>query len=250
MGGGSNILADDAGFAGLVLLVRTRQFEVRGNAVHVGAGWDFDQLDRRDPAAGADGLEFASGIPGTVGGHWSATPAATATRSASSSARRRCSTRRSNRDLRAVGFRIRLQDVGAEEPGEVVLDVVLGRKRDDPDLAGGNAGPTRRSPPQAPRGPSLRPAAGSGTCRHRWRRPSASRPPAPDAVGARDMREGGAAVFAKHANIIINAGGATAPTSAPGVPDARRVQQRFGVDLDPEVRHLVAGASTSCLLTD
>ena len=64
LGGGSNILADDDGFAGLVLHLADEGFAVRGDAVTVGAGLPFDELIRRSLETGLTGLEFASGIPG------------------------------------------------------------------------------------------------------------------------------------------------------------------------------------------
>ena len=68
LGGGSNVLADDAGFPGIVLHIRADEFQTHQETVTVGAGLDFDELIRRTLAAGLVGLEFASGIPGTVGG--------------------------------------------------------------------------------------------------------------------------------------------------------------------------------------
>ena len=60
-----------------------------------------------------------------------------------------------------------------------------------------------------------------------------------DRVGARDMRVGDAAVFERHANIIVNAGAAT---SRDVLALAQRmkaaVAARFGVGLQEEVRHL------------
>jgi len=60
-----------------------------------------------------------------------------------------------------------------------------------------------------------------------------------EAVGAKEMRVGGAAVYAKHANIIINANNATCRdvlTLAARMQAA--VADRFGVQLEEEVRYL------------
>ena len=60
-----------------------------------------------------------------------------------------------------------------------------------------------------------------------------------DACGARGMHQGGAAVFEKHANIIINTGGATAADVLALEQRLQRcVSQRFGVTLQREVRYL------------
>ena len=65
------------------------------------------------------------------------------------------------------------------------------------------------------------------------------------------MREGGAAVFAKHANIIVNEGGAT---SHDVLRLAARMQQavreRFGEELTPEVQHLVTPRASQGPATD
>jgi len=58
-----------------------------------------------------------------------------------------------------------------------------------------------------------------------------------DQVGARDLTVGDAAVFERHANIVINrgrAGAADVLTLAREMK--RRVLERFGIDLVPEVR--------------
>ncbi len=68
LGGGSNVLADDRGFTGAVLAVAGRDCETRGDVVTVAAGLPLDELVTRTLAAGLSGLEFASGIPGTVRG--------------------------------------------------------------------------------------------------------------------------------------------------------------------------------------
>jgi len=67
-----------------------------------------------------------------------------------------------------------------------------------------------------------------------------------EAAGAKDMREGGAAVFARHANIIINAGGATSGDVLRLAERMRTaVREHFQIDLETEVRHLGPRDATS-----
>jgi UDP-N-acetylmuramate dehydrogenase len=68
LGGGSNLLVSDDGFRGLVVHNAIEGLEFDGTAVHVGCGMDFLEmiLACRDGSIG--GLEFAAGIPGSVGG--------------------------------------------------------------------------------------------------------------------------------------------------------------------------------------
>lgn len=74
IGNGSNTLVADSGFDGVV--VRTRPpkdpaafaVEIVDGTVSVGAWMPLPVLARRSVAAGAHGLEWAVGVPGTVGG--------------------------------------------------------------------------------------------------------------------------------------------------------------------------------------
>lgn len=68
IGKGSNCLFDDEGFDGLVILNKIAFCRFDWPIVHVGAGYSFSLLGVQTARNGWSGLEFASGIPGTVGG--------------------------------------------------------------------------------------------------------------------------------------------------------------------------------------
>ena len=70
LGNGSNLLVADDGVRGMVLRLRKTldSIEVDGHRLAAGAGASFPALARAAAAAGIAGLEFATGIPGTVGG--------------------------------------------------------------------------------------------------------------------------------------------------------------------------------------
>lgn len=68
LGKGSNCLFDDRGFDGLVILNKIAFCNFDWPIVHVGAGYSFSLLGTQTARKGWSGLEFASGIPGTVGG--------------------------------------------------------------------------------------------------------------------------------------------------------------------------------------
>lgn len=70
MGNGSNILVSDKGFAGVVLQVcdKINQIRVEGNRIHAQAGAFLSQVAKVALEHGLTGMEFAAGIPGTVGG--------------------------------------------------------------------------------------------------------------------------------------------------------------------------------------
>jgi UDP-N-acetylmuramate dehydrogenase len=68
LGKGSNSLFDDRGFDGLVILNKIAFCQFDWPIVHVGAGYSFSFLGVQTARKGWAGLEFASGIPGSVGG--------------------------------------------------------------------------------------------------------------------------------------------------------------------------------------
>lgn len=68
IGGGSNILASDAGFNGLVIKIIPGEMTIEDNVVKVWAGNYLAVLLQSTLTAGLTGMEFAAGIPGTVGG--------------------------------------------------------------------------------------------------------------------------------------------------------------------------------------
>ena len=68
VGKGSNSLFHDDGFDGLVILNRIIFCEENGLEVHVGGGYSFSLLGTKTAKKGLTGLEFAAGIPASVGG--------------------------------------------------------------------------------------------------------------------------------------------------------------------------------------
>ncbi len=68
LGGGSNLLVADAGFAGLVLHVGLKGIERDGELFWVAAGEDWDEFVERAVDCECAGVECLAGIPGTVGG--------------------------------------------------------------------------------------------------------------------------------------------------------------------------------------
>ena len=73
LGGGSNVLISDSGFAGTVIRVETagNSFEIdacSGGTLTVSAGADWDEFVSFTIEKGLANLESLSGIPGTVGG--------------------------------------------------------------------------------------------------------------------------------------------------------------------------------------
>lgn len=76
LGNGTNMLVSDEGFDGIILLIKDRQPEINIGetenpeqiSVSVTAGCSLARLATEAAAQGLTGLEFAAGIPGSVGG--------------------------------------------------------------------------------------------------------------------------------------------------------------------------------------
>ena len=72
LGGGTNVLVADSGFAGTVIRISNNSVQAEvdacsGATLTIGAGEDWDELVATTIDRGFAGLETLSGIPGTVG---------------------------------------------------------------------------------------------------------------------------------------------------------------------------------------
>lgn len=69
LGKGSNVIFKDELYDGIIInLSKLDKFEVNDTIITVGAGYSLIRLSLNAAKLGLSGLEFASGIPGTVGG--------------------------------------------------------------------------------------------------------------------------------------------------------------------------------------
>jgi len=68
LGGGSNILISDSGFDGVVIKIQIKGVSVDGLKIFVSAGENLAKLVSLSAENSLSGLEWAVGIPGTVGG--------------------------------------------------------------------------------------------------------------------------------------------------------------------------------------
>ena len=72
LGGGSNVIPHDEGFAGLIIRIRIPGFEViqddvTSTTIKIGAGENWDSVVERTVAMNLSGIEAMSAIPGTTG---------------------------------------------------------------------------------------------------------------------------------------------------------------------------------------
>jgi len=68
LGGASNVLVSDSGFAGLVVLARNNQWSINGTQVIAEAGVNLGFLVQQTVSRGLSGFEPLVAVPGTVGG--------------------------------------------------------------------------------------------------------------------------------------------------------------------------------------
>lgn len=243
LGGGTNVLVSDDGFGGLVIRLNLSQMEIdRENClVRVGAGVSTSLLVEKVVEAGLKGLEFAAGLPGTVGGAIAGNAGcfghALSDFLGSAEIVEPDGAMRMISDMTWFDFSYRKSrflsggDVLAEatfklEPGDPeemrreADEYVAVRVRKHPPEGVLTAGSYFKNlPPDQPGGP--RQAAGALL----------------DQVGAKELSVGDASVFEHHANIVINRGGASARDVLSLAREmARRVRERFSVELVEEVR--------------
>jgi len=238
LGRGSNLLVSDQGFHGLVVVVR-RGFDevvIDGTQVEAGSSVSLPVLARRTAAAGLSGLEWAVGVPGSVGGavcmnaggHGSDT-ATTLLRyrsvdlasgtvvdspAAALDARYRTTSLRST-DV-VVGAVHRLRPGDPEQSADVIAGIVRWRREHQP--GGSNAGSVFVNPADTSAGSLI------------------------DQAGLRGFRIGSAEVSSKHANFIQADEGGSADDVVAVMEHVRSVvAARTGVELRTEIRMLGFG---------
>lgn len=68
LGGGSNLLVSDKGFKGLVIKMQNTKYKIKDAKIYTEAGMSLVRLLNVSVKFGLSGLEWAMGIPGTIGG--------------------------------------------------------------------------------------------------------------------------------------------------------------------------------------
>ncbi len=238
LGGGSNLLISSDGFKGTVIrtALMTDVTSPEPNILEAAAGARLPHLAKYAAGLGLSGLEFAVGIPGTVGGavimnagaHHSCIANILESATIYDAKKRTISTL-TNSDLNfeyrrcvldpaehvVLSARFRMNPDKADVIQEITKQNEDYRWRTQP-LGWPNAGSTFKNP---------EPTRGAGLLL--------------DQAGAKNMKEGAAAVSAIHANFVINMGGAS---SKEVTTLMRRMQEivfeSFQINLKPEWKTL------------
>ncbi|MDO9556821.1 MAG: UDP-N-acetylmuramate dehydrogenase [Coriobacteriia bacterium] len=235
VGKGTNLLVADEGYRGAVIVLG-KQFKKHirdGDRLEAGAACILAYVVQDAFAQGLGGLEFAVGIPGTLGG-------ALAMNAGSREQWIGAATESVTLFVLGEGLlRLRATEVGwgyrtsgLSERG-IILESVLRLSPEDPDRirAAMEANLARRKGTQPLR------ASSAGSVFMNPVGDSAGR--LIETVGLKGMRLGGARVSDVHANFIVNDGGATAADVLGLVGKIQMaVKDRYGIDLRPEIRFL------------
>jgi UDP-N-acetylmuramate dehydrogenase len=235
IGIGSNLLVRDGGISGVVVRLGEglARIEAVGEEVRAGAG----ALDRAVAFAaarsGIAGLEFLSGIPGTVGGGFQTNAGAYGSEFKDVLVFADA-VNRSGTIHRANAADLRLSYRHSAAPSDWIFTGAVFR-----GARGDSAAIHRRlAEIQAAREASqpIRERTGGST----FANPSGHQAwQLIEACGCRGLARGGAMVSEKHTNFLINTGNATAADiEALGEEVRRRVHDRFGITLEWEIRRL------------
>jgi UDP-N-acetylmuramate dehydrogenase len=239
VGSGSNLLIADAGVRGLVVKLdkELNAIELDGTRIRSGGGARLPAVSARAAQAGLTGIEFGVNIPGTVGGavrmnanayggelarvlEWVEIVSAGGTE------------RRTPETLDFVYRRSNLQ------PGEIVARASFALREAASDEVKATLADMRKRRKEAQ-------PSGIKTFGSTFKNPDDPRAEQRtagqllDAAGCRGLRIGGASFSAKHANFVENHGDATtADVISLMAEGRRRVKERFGIELEPEVQSL------------
>ena len=234
LGNGSNILFADEGFAGVVIDISAlgSDIAVEGNMLTAGAGVRLVALCRAALEHGLSGLEFAYGIPGTVGGAVYMNAGAYGGEMKDVlTVVRYLTTEGKVVQASAAELDLSYRHSIFEENGGCILSAQFA-------LQPGNAADIRAKMDElmakrVDKQPLDKPSAGST-----FKRPAGAFAAALiDQCGLRGFRHGGAAVSDKHCGFVVNLGGATCADVLALCDEVRAiVKEKTGYELEKEIR--------------
>ncbi|MBQ8971484.1 MAG: UDP-N-acetylmuramate dehydrogenase [Clostridia bacterium] len=233
VGNGSNLLVRDGGIRGLVILLGETfaRMERAESEISAQAGVSLARLSAFAANAGLAGLEFASGIPGTLGGGVCMNAGAYGGQLSDAIVSARVllhgELQTFPREQLQMGYRTSLP----LREGGIVLGARFALTLDDTSAI--QARMHELNARRRDKQPLNFPSAGST-----FKRPEGYFAAALiDQAGLKGRSVGGAQVSEKHAGFIINKGGATASDILTLMDQVQaEVLRQFGVSLEPEVR--------------
>ena len=236
VGGGSNLLVRDGGLEGVAILLKgslqaVEQSGSNGSTIIAGAGMTIVDLLKYCRKSGLGGLEFLAGIPGTVGGAVAMNAGAFGEETSACIheismvvpggglvMRKRSQLKFSYRDLLLEKGSVILKACFKLDPvdKEFVAERIarnLKRRKETQPLEYAGAGSIFKNPPDDYAGRLI------------------------EHLGLKGKRIGGAMISKKHANFIINTGGAKSKDILTLLNLVRdRVKNKTGIDLQTEIK--------------
>jgi len=236
VGNGSNLLVGDKGIRGLVISIgkAAEGIQIDGNTMTIGAGTLLSKAAAKAADAGLSGMEFAAGIPGSLGG------AIVMNAGAYGGEMKDIVTSVSVLTLEGEVLEVKAEDMQfsyrhslVPEKGYIVLSATIQLKQEEESKirAYMNDLKNRRVEKQ----PLEYPSAGST-----FKRPEGYfAGKLIEDAGLRGYMVGGAQVSEKHCGFVINKDNATAKDVLQLIHDVQdRVYEQFQVKLEPEVKML------------
>ena len=233
IGNGSNLLVRDKGIRGLVIKLSNSFSDMKalGNELTFGSGISLAMASKKAASLSLSGLEFAVGIPGTIGGAVYMNAGAYDGEMAKVVTSVRVMDREGKiSELKASELAFAYRHTALQNSGLIVTSVTCVLQPDEADaIAAKMADFSQR---RISKQPLELPSAGS----------MFKRPPGYfagtliDQTGLKGYTVGGAQVSTKHAGFVVNVGGATAQDVLQLISDVQsKVFAAHGVRLEPEV---------------
>lgn len=236
LGNGSNLLVGDNGYRGVIIQIFKNYSDIiiEGTQITAKAGALLSKVAKKALHAELTGFEFASGIPGTIGGAVVMNAGAYGGEmkdvilSATVMTQEGRIIKLSNQELQ-LGYRTSL----VAKQNDIVLEVRLGLKKGNPDEIRDLMEELKNK--RVTKQPLEYPSAGST-----FKRPEGyfAGKLIMDA-GLKGFSVGDAQVSEKHCGFVINKGDASARDIVALMDEVTgRVKEQFGVTLEPEVKRL------------
>lgn len=233
IGGGSNFLFDDLGFRGLVIKMADDSLKIgQEGKIIVGAGMILNKLVNFCTQKGFSGLEFAAGVPGTIGGAVVGNAGAWQESIGEKVLRAKVLDKEGKIEwLEQKDCQFEYRESLFKKESLIILSVELLLKQEDSQIIKQKVEENLNKRLSQPKEPS----AGSVFIN-----------PKPDSAGVmiekcglKGYQIGGAKISDQHANFIINIGGAKTSDVLELIALAKKkVKQQFGLDLKTEIKFL------------
>jgi len=234
LGGGSNLLVNDQGFDGLVIKIENQGLKLDGNIIVAEAGASLAKLVKLSTDSSLTGLEWAIGIPGVIAGAVRGNAGAFG-KSISESVEK---VEVLNKELEKVIFTkldccFDYRESVFKKSRDIILSVELKLERGDKRKSQETIKEHLKQ--RLDKNPTGYPSAG---CIFKNPKPLATGQLI-DQCGLKGKKIGQAMISLKHANFIVNLGGAKAEDVIELIKIVKRlVKEKFNVDLQEEIQYL------------